>query len=64
MTGDYIYVVDDNVLEFFELRRKPEREELLRIFRSLATDPYQPGEWLQKAASGQELQVKRFGRGW
>jgi hypothetical protein len=62
MTGEYAYVVDDTVLEFFDSRRKGEREELLRVFRSLAADPYQRGEWLQKSASGQELQVKRFGR--
>jgi hypothetical protein len=62
MTGEYTYVVDETVLQFFASCRKRQREELLRIFQGLAANPYQRGDWLQRTASGQELQVKRFGR--
>src|SRR3989442_1252268 len=62
MISQYRVVVDDKVVEFFSSRNKREREELLRIFRGLAKSPYQRGEWLQRTASGRELEVKRFGR--
>jgi hypothetical protein len=62
MIPDHVFVVDDSVLELFTERSKREREELLRIFRSLADSPYQAGEWRQKTKSGRELQVKRFGK--
>jgi hypothetical protein len=45
MIPDHAFVVDDSVLELFTERSKREREELLRIFRSLADSPYQTGEW-------------------
>jgi hypothetical protein len=62
MIPRYVFVVDDTVLELFTERSKREREELLRIFKSLADSPYQTGEWRQKTKSGRELQVKRFGK--
>jgi hypothetical protein len=62
MIPQHTFVVDDSVLEFFTGRSKREREELLRIFKSLADSPYQTGEWRQKTRSGRELQVKRFGK--
>jgi len=62
MIPRYFFVVDDSVLELFTERSKREREELLRIFKSLADSPYQTGEWWQKTKSGRELQVKRFGK--
>lgn len=62
MIPDHAFVVDDSVLELFTERSKREREELLRIFRSLADSPYQTGEWRQKTKTGRELQVKRFGK--
>ena len=62
MTPGHKFVVDDAVLEFFSERSRREREELLRIWRGLAATPYQKGEWVQKTASGRELQVIRFGR--
>jgi hypothetical protein len=62
MLPQYTFVVDDSVLELFISRGKREREELLRIFKSLADAPYQTGEWRQKTKSGRELHVKRFGK--
>lgn len=56
------FVVDDSVLELFTERSKRERQELLRVFKSLADSPYQTGEWRQKTKCGRELQVKRFGK--
>jgi hypothetical protein len=58
----HAFVADDVVLEYFISRNKREREDLLRIFKTLATSPYQKGDWLQKTRSGRELDVKRFGK--
>jgi hypothetical protein len=43
MIPSHTFVVDDSVLELFTGRSKREREELLRIFKSLADSPYQDG---------------------
>jgi len=62
MIPKHTFVVDDSVLELFTERSKREREEVLRIFKSLADSPYRTGEWRQKTKSGRELQVSRFGK--
>lgn len=62
MTPQHVFVVDDTVMGFFIERSKREREDLLKIFRTLADSPYQTGEWRQRTKSGRELQVKRFGK--
>jgi hypothetical protein len=62
MTSKHSFVVDDIVMEFFTERNKGERDDLLRIFKSLADNPYQKGEWLQKSKSDRTFQVKRFGK--
>ena len=62
MTPKHVFVVDDTVMGFFIERSKREREDLLKIFRTLADSPYQAGEWRQRTKSGRELQVKRFGK--
>jgi hypothetical protein len=62
MSRGHEFVVDAAVLEFFAGRTRREREELLRAWQALADSPYQKGEWLQRTASGREVQVKRFGR--
>jgi len=51
------FVLDDAVVEFFAERTKREREQLLRIFRKLAENPHQKGEWILKTAGGWDLQV-------
>jgi hypothetical protein len=63
MTHEHKFVVDDSVVEYFLERTKREREDLLRIFKSLAASPYQRGEWIQRTKLGREIQVKRF-RSW
>ena len=45
MIPEYNFAVDDSVLEFFSQRSKREREEWLRIFKTLAEFPYQKGDW-------------------
>lgn len=62
MTAKHVYVVDDRVMDVFTECSKREREDLLKIFKTLSELPYQKGEWRQKTKSGQELQVKRFGK--
>jgi len=62
MSSRYAFAADDSVVEFFSRCSKREREDLLRLFRSLADSPHQKGEWIQKGRSGREFQVKRFGR--
>jgi hypothetical protein len=62
MNSQYEFAAADSVVEFFSQCAKREREDLLRIFRSLADSPHQQGDWIQKGRSGREFQVKRFGR--
>ena len=62
MTAKHTFVVDDKVVAVFTECSKREREDLLKIFKSLADSPYQKGEWRQRTKSGRELQVKRFGK--
>jgi hypothetical protein len=57
----YKYTVADAVLESFSSEKKRRREELLRIFSSLANDPFTRGDWLQKDSAGRQCEVKRFG---
>jgi hypothetical protein len=57
----YKYTVDDAVLEIFSSAKKRYREELLRIFASLASNPSIRGNWVQKDSTGRDCQVKRFG---
>jgi len=62
MIPQYIFAADDSVVDFFSQCGKRDREDLLRLFRSLADSPHQRGDWIQKGRSGREFQVKRFGR--
>jgi hypothetical protein len=62
MNSQYVFAADDSVVEFFSQCSKREREDLLRLFRSLADSPHQRGDWIQKGRSGREFQVKRLGR--
>ena len=47
MIREHKFVADDAVVEFLAGRTKREREDLLRVFASLAAAPYQKGEWQQ-----------------
>ena len=58
MTLRYKYTVDDVVLESFSSAKKRHREELLRIFTNLASDPFTRGDWIQKDSAGRD-----WGRG-
>ena len=58
----YKYTVDDAVLEIRSSEKKRHREELLRVFTSLASDPFIRGERIEKDNTGRDCQVKRFGR--
>lgn len=59
MSSGYIFVTDSTVLEFFSNVSRKDRERLLRIFDSLAYDPYQQ-ETAFTLRSGRKVQVKRF----
>lgn len=59
MSLGYTFAVDGAVLEFFTTCSKRDRNRLLKIFDSLADDPFQKGDAL-KLGSGREMQVKRF----
>lgn len=60
MTLPYKYTVDDSVLHVFSSAKKRHREELLRIFRHLANNPFTVGDWLEKDTVGRDCHVKRF----
>jgi hypothetical protein len=57
----YRYTVDDAVLRIFAEAKKRHRDELLRIFACLATDPFIVGDSTQRDSTGRHCQVKRFG---
>jgi hypothetical protein len=57
----YRYTVDDAVLRVFAESKKRHREELLRIFARLATDPFIDGDKTQRDSTGRHCQVKLFG---
>ena len=58
----YTYVVGESVLGLFAESKSREREELLRIFHALGSNPFQSGDYIQKTASLRTLQIKRFGK--
>ena len=62
MTSTFAYVVDQSVMHVFADCKARERHELLRIFRHLAANPHQRGDYVQRSASLREIQVKRFGK--
>jgi hypothetical protein len=62
MIRAYSYAVDDSVLEFFSSCTKREREQLMRVFAALLDDPLQKGDYVERTATGREVQVKRFGK--
>ena len=61
MKSFYGYTVADAVLRVFAESKKRHREELLKIFERLATDPFIEGDVTQKDSTGRHCQVKRFG---
>ncbi len=62
MSGEYAYVCNSAVLDTFSTLPRREREELFRIFRSLANNPFQIGDFVRRSTSGRDLQIKRIGR--
>ena len=59
---EYRYVIDCDVAEILLRLPVRQREELIRAFRLLASDPFQQGESLFKDLTGRDIQKKRFGR--
>jgi len=59
---DYRYAVDCEVAENILRLSNRHREELIKIFRALAADPFQPGETSFRDTSLREIQKKQFGR--
>ena len=57
----YRYAVDDAVLDTFASLPKRQRERLLRIFETLAENPFLPGDTIQHDHEGRPCEVKRFG---
>jgi hypothetical protein len=57
----YKYTVDDAVLQAFSSAKKRHREELLRIFDALASNPFVESDSTQNDTAGRPCRVKRFG---
>ena len=62
MTSGHTFVAEAVVLELFTKINNQQRLELLRIFQSLADNPYLKGDRILKTKSGRKFQSKRFGR--
>ena len=57
----YHYAVDDAVLDVFASLPKRQRERLLRIFDTLAENPFLLGDTVQRDSVDRPCEVKRFG---
>jgi hypothetical protein len=57
----YQYVLDGDVLEEFLRRSIRQREKLLTVFRLLADNPFQRGEFCFRDSTSREIQRNRFG---
>jgi hypothetical protein len=57
----YTYVLDRTVAESLLMAPARQREEFIRIFRGLASDPFQKGEESFRDSAGREIQKKAFG---
>jgi hypothetical protein len=62
VSSRFAYVVNQSVMHVFADCKARERHELLQIFRHLAANPHQRGDYVQRTASLREIQVKRFGK--
>lgn len=62
MAADYRYVLDSSVAEDLLGLPLRQREQFIRIFRSLASDPYQKGDSFFRDASGREISKVRYGQ--
>ena len=56
----YRYVLDEDVAELVLALSKARREELIRIFRELAANPFQAGESCFRDTEGREIQNKQY----
>jgi len=59
--GAYSYTLSETVAEFALDLEPSEQTNLVSLFRQLATDPYQEGEFTDVDRTGRTLQVKLFG---
>jgi hypothetical protein len=62
MALDYRYALDCAVVEHILLLPARQREQFVAIFRSLANDPFQRGDFTFRDPSTREIQVKLFGQ--
>lgn len=58
----YRYALDGDVAESILNLSARQRDELIRVFRSLADDPFQLGETSFADSSLRSIQKKRYGR--
>jgi len=60
----YRYALDCDVAESLFALPAKQRERFVKIFRSLANDPFQPGELFFRDSVGREIQKKQFAEWW
>jgi hypothetical protein len=58
----YRYVLDSTVAENALFAPAKQRQEFIRIFRELASDPFQRGEQTFQDSAGRDVQKKIFGQ--
>jgi len=60
----YRYTLDCEVAESLFALPARQRERFIKIFRSLANEPYQAGEYIFRDSAGREIQKKQFVEWW
>ena len=59
---EHSYSIASDVAEIVLRLPSRQREELIRVFRFLASDPFHKGDTSFKDSSFREIQKKRFGK--
>jgi len=62
MTGRYSYALDEAALDVFSASTKRERDQLVKVFRTLAESPMEAGDFAETGASGRRVEVQRLGK--
>jgi hypothetical protein len=57
----YAVVINGSVMETVSAMSRRDKDAILRIFRTLENDPFQPGDYASRTPHGQILQVKKYG---
>ena len=59
---EWKFVLDEDAFEFFRTARGVDRQNLIRAFSDLRTNPMTEGVWQSRDDQGRDVQVGVFGK--